>query len=313
MRRCPWLMVPVLAAGLGCERDELCGYGPLEPREIDLSCRGGDPAGLAYADPTSLGSTFHGRDAAVTLDPSESYLELIGAGVRLTFDVTPAADSLGLHGGPCAQGCSVTPTVRLSGTPVGDLQSDYGPITSMTVCGGERVCQSSGGHLQIAARAFRAQLDMQLDSGVSTSQLTNPEPMDVALDFDARSIDVEGMLCTTDGSGWGAHLRARGHIDNLPPVAVVEPELVVDCAGPGGTAVTLDATRSWDADGDPLLFSWWRDAAIVGTQLSTWEDGPEVTVTAPVGTTTYEVQVVQSPFADSIAATRVRVHANCPE
>ncbi len=87
---------------------------------------------------------------------------------------------------------------------------------------------------------------------------------------------------------------------NTPPVADAGPDQLVECSMHGGALVTLDASGSSDADGDPLTFIWRNAAnAVVGTTAMT-------NVQVPLGTHTFTVEVMDGKGgadADSVQIT----------
>ena len=47
--------------------------------------------------------------------------------------------------------------------------------------------------------------------------------------------------------------------ENLPPVAVAGADQTIDCTCSDGSTVTLDGSGSYDADNDPLSYTWTGD------------------------------------------------------
>jgi hypothetical protein len=84
----------------------------------------------------------------------------------------------------------------------------------------------------------------------------------------------------------GEPLMVFGH----PPVAAALSDREVECAGPGGTPVTLDAAGSFDPDGDPVAIAWFRagdDGAAAPIAA-----GERATVVLPLGTHQLTLRVV---------------------
>lgn len=93
---------------------------------------------------------------------------------------------------------------------------------------------------------------------------------------------------------------------NQAPVANAGTNQTVECAGPSGTKVTLNGSASSDHDGDALTYKWTDPSnAIVGTSAT-------VTVTAPMGTTTYTLTVTDAGGLSSTASTQVTVQDTTP-
>jgi hypothetical protein len=91
---------------------------------------------------------------------------------------------------------------------------------------------------------------------------------------------------------------------NHPPVADAGPDQVVECAGPAGTVVTLDGSKSSDPDGDLITYSW---SGPFGTVT-----GPSPVVTLPLGVSTITLTVTDARGASSSATVVVTVRDSLP-
>ena len=70
---------------------------------------------------------------------------------------------------------------------------------------------------------------------------------------------------------------------NQPPVSNAGADRIIECAGPNGTAVTLNGSGSSDPDGDALTYAWtWNGGTATGVTS---------TVTLPLGTHTITLTV----------------------
>src|SRR6267154_117273 len=98
--------------------------------------------------------------------------------------------------------------------------------------------------------------------------------------------------------------RMTGNIvTNHPPVADAGLDQTVQSTGSGGTLVTLDGSKSSDADGDVLSFVWKDELGnVVGTTAV-------VQVTVQVGTHTFTLTVSDPGGLSSAASTVITVQA----
>jgi CSLREA domain-containing protein len=81
--------------------------------------------------------------------------------------------------------------------------------------------------------------------------------------------DQRGVARPLDGNGDGAALCDIGAFElappNAPPVGEAGDDQVVECAGPGGSMVTLDGSGSYDPDSTPgtnddiVTYEWFED------------------------------------------------------
>lgn len=86
---------------------------------------------------------------------------------------------------------------------------------------------------------------------------------------------------------WGGAYHATLWLQNNPPVAVITPPPAFECAR--GTFVTLDGSPSYDPDGDPLSYTWWRGEPDVGPIVGT---AARIEISADfVGSRTYTLVV----------------------
>jgi hypothetical protein len=93
---------------------------------------------------------------------------------------------------------------------------------------------------------------------------------------------------------------------NQPPVANAGPDQTLACAGPGGTPVRLDGSKSSDPDGDTLSFVWKDEANSVLDTTAV----AQLMVT--MGTHTFTLTVTDPGGLSSTATTHVTVQDTAP-
>jgi hypothetical protein len=144
--------------------------------------------------------------------------------------------------------------------------------------------------------------------------LTNPQETGVIVDWTHK-------LCTLAGTFTGGQIdngdngQASASVDvyvtgtlvNQPPVADAGATArTVECTSSQGAMVTLDASRSSDADGNIALYGW--RAAGTGAPVTSPSGNAAVTTRQALGETTYAVRVVDGRFAadtDTVAVSVV--------
>ena len=103
---------------------------------------------------------------------------------------------------------------------------------------------------------------------------------------------------------------------NTPPRALIVAPTMVECGGPAGGAVTLDASASIDPDSsagtndDIVAYEWLSDPGqpterVVGT-------GPILSVTLPLGSNAVGLRVTDTQGATNATQTVVAVHDSAP-
>lgn len=331
-----WSSVAVLAAlAWGCAQPPVgrCGHGvPVPKAASTLSCSSAQPPALAYVE-GSLLSLFLGRESKVVLEPEATRVSVLAGADEYPLGAIAADESshpLGLAGGPCASGCEVSASASLWGAPVRTLRVRLGEGSTrpeMTfdhvgVFGGvSRVCLEAGGVMTLAPGALMLQFNGQSSAPEFANKsvwmgFRNPAPARLRVDFEARRVELEAELCEEDGRPWGLSVSAQGAITNVPPVAVTAGRIEVECTSGAGAEVTLDAAASYDLDGDPLDFAWWKNGVGWDNELVRAGSGdPKATVIAPPGVSTYWVNVTQDLFTGSQAPLEVVVRRNlaCPD
>jgi hypothetical protein len=107
-----------------------------------------------------------------------------------------------------------------------------------------------------------------------------------------------GVIC---GSVTSLSPFTVASVINSAPEANAGAAQTVECAGPGGTPVTLNGAASSDPDGNPLTYVW-RDGAgtVVGTTAV-------ASVTLPMGYHTFTLTVTDPFGASASAVTSVTV------
>jgi hypothetical protein len=144
------------------------------------------------------------------------------------------------------------------------------------------------------------------DAGASfaTQNLSN----DAGPSSDAQVVaDSNGNLdvvWSDDTSGVNQILFSRfssPQVTKHPPIANAGADQTVECAGPGGTPVTLNGSASSDPDGTALSYVWTDEAGnVMGTSAIA-----QLSVT--MGTHTFTLTVTNAAGLTATAATRVTV------
>jgi PKD domain len=100
-------------------------------------------------------------------------------------------------------------------------------------------------------------------------------------------------LTVTDAGGLSSSAVTHVTVTPQPPSAVVSPDPTVQCAGPGGTLVTLDGSGS---TGSGLTYVWTEGSTTVGR-------GAKIQVMASLGTHPYMLTVSNSAGSSSAPTT----------
>jgi PKD domain/BNR repeat-like domain len=149
-----------------------------------------------------------------------------------------------------------------------------------------------------AGATFSAPQNLSNDSGGSSG-------VQIAADKNSN-LDV---VWSDDTPGVNQILFSRysdPRVVNQPPVANAGADQAVECAGHGGTPVTLNGSASSDPDGDALSFVWTDEANnVVGTTAI-------VQVTVGMGTHTFTLTVTDAGGLTSKAMTHVTVRDTAP-
>ena len=101
--------------------------------------------------------------------------------------------------------------------------------------------------------------------------------------------DCDQILCTT----W-ALLTLERVIPNRPPIADAGPDQTVEQTSYDGAVATLDGTKSYDPDEDPITYKWTAFGLVFDDPTI-----PEPTATFPLGTTTVTLKVFDGEYSDS--------------
>jgi PKD domain len=147
--------------------------------------------------------------------------------------------------------------------------------------------------------------------------------VDVTWDLSALPADYAASLILDDESGQVIDLRAtpsysfvystprnlrvavtvppeKPAVKNRPPVANAGPDQIVEVGSCDGATVTLNGSASVDPDGDPLTYVWAWDGGSA--------EGPNPSITLPMGTTEIALTVADGNGAVSTDKVSIRVN-----
>jgi hypothetical protein len=92
--------------------------------------------------------------------------------------------------------------------------------------------------------------DSPVGWGTATSENYDGQPLESSVQYYAR-------VRASDSLGWGTWAEAAFTVGtNQPPTAEAGPDITVDATSSCNTSVALDASASYDPDGDTLTFTW---------------------------------------------------------
>ncbi len=324
------LLIGALATGCGRPAGRCGKKVPIPASPTKLGCASAPLPALAYAE-GSIFSFLYGRESKIEFDAEASHVNVLAGSneyplAPMTPDPTGVGHLLSLAGGPCASGCEVSPSMFLGGPPAQKMtvQLTDGRLVDwdlVLVFGGvSRVCVEPDGEMTLPRGALSLQFNgmssaPEFENKAWWMGFRNTEPAHLRVDFDSRRLELSAELCEQDGADWGLSLSTQGAITNVPPVAVTAGRIEVDCTSSAGAEVTLDASSSYDLDGDSLSYSWWKNGVGWNNErVRQTSYDPKATVTTPPGTTVYWVSVMQDPFTSSQAPLEVVVRPSqkCP-
>lgn len=125
--------------------------------------------------------------------------------------------------------------------------------------------------------------------------------------FDGETCGVQGDLVgggigdpDGDNEDVSIHVVVSGVVENSPPAASLGADRTVECTSPAGADVVLDASGSSDREDNIVSYAWFlgsRTGDLLGT-------GPMVTVSQPLGASTYFLKAIDGYMqADEASAT----------
>jgi len=139
------------------------------------------------------------------------------------------------------------------------------------------------------------------DGGATWSAFSEGLPSATRVSVSALSIDPLNPSTVYAATPSGVYvIQQETPRQNRAPIADAGGDLAVECAGPAGTEVTLDAAGSSDPDGDDLSYRWTGPFGTI--------DGPRPTVTLPLGVSTITLVVSdgQSESVPDVIVVEVR-------
>jgi hypothetical protein len=162
----------------------------------------------------------------------------------------------------------------------------------------------------------RLELSGEVEQAIVDRAWAGRRPDPIPLDFTGAGADGPLMLAVTASDGDTPPVAARAAfrrdgeaalVFGAPPILPALPDRSVDCAGPGGTPVDLDAAAT-DPDGDPLSFFWLEEDG-AGARLLAEGAAPRVLLAPGVHRMVLDVVdatglLARRAFAVTIADTR---------
>lgn len=101
-------------------------------------------------------------------------------------------------------------------------------------------------------------------SGVVAKTLT--QHITGRVNFETGSIELDSITYH-DGDGKMVISKLEGVAHRVPPSAVISTPEVIECESPSGTDVALDASASFDRDGQQMTFRWTVDGEAAGAGM----------------------------------------------
>lgn len=180
----------------------------------------------------------------------------------------------------------------LSGIPFqGMVLRSAGPVVAQRVSDGNYVIPQS------------ASFDVHLTLNGNTGTFTGPVQAGSAT-FDGTQIRLSLQLSL---NGTPVSIVLGGALENKPPIAVANVSATVECAGPGGSPVTLDGSGSTDPDGTIVTYVWTD-----GQQIIYQGSEPTVQVLLPLGSHSLNLTVFDNGGASATTAASVAVVDTTP-
>ena len=275
-------------------------------------------------------------DVLLTSDCSQGFLPdgVSGQGIGFTYGAVSAPYLFDLD---TFLGCGdhATDYVLALGT-CDHPQSPFAALISLTnlvlpgaICVRPRY-GASGGGIDLTVEEFD-QTTLRATTGHETSVLRLP--LDAGLpsrvDISSLATGHHYHLVVTLTDGNTLPVKAEGTFEhqgestmvfvrpNSPPNAVIASTATVECTGPAGSTVTLDASASTDPDSTPgtnddiVTFDWFLIDPGQPTE-SSLGSGPALDVTLPIGSHTVELRVTDSMGATGTMQTAIVVRDSVP-
>jgi hypothetical protein len=320
-----------------------CGRGDVGPvcmtPSADPTRRLPDPGIFLVANPHSFGDVTSGEITIQVGDDDPLQTSLV-------------AGFASFYGGPCpGESCEVGMSfsfrpheVRFEGELwdgiIGDVLGLFGSVDVRIrdtyfhgVSEPGAVALDPEGHGEIAAGALQVAgrgtartrvcvpFDCSSHSDTRAYLFTNPEPFDVAVDWEGHAFSLDGAFHVDAGADEETEPRVYvlvpldGRIFNEPPAADAGADQVgeqaVDCTSPQGALVTLDGSGSTDPEDNIALFVWKRGLGLRAEPLGLGQ--PVVHVQQATGATQeYSLWIQDTSLQGADDTTTVQVVDRTP-
>ncbi|GAB4190210.1 MAG: hypothetical protein Tsb002_17970 [Wenzhouxiangellaceae bacterium] len=265
----------------------------MDPVALELSIDEPADGAVVQESPVAVTGTVSDPTAVVTVNGAAATLN--GTSFNASVPLTPGDNEIIAEASNAAgQTASAAITIRFEPPPVTEVRAVAGfaitaAVGDSVVLDGSASTSSDGRPLSYAWQA------LSLPSS-STAALDNPKQVRPAFTLDAAGDYVFELTVTANGQSATSSVRVSTL--NSPPQAVTASDRLAAI----GDSVRLDASASWDFDGDPLSYQWTVATAPAGSIAAPADPAAVTTTLALDQPGTYQVELVVDDGIESSTA-----------